>query len=146
MYCTKCGNKLKDNDKFCTRCGTKQFVSSIQIIGSTRDYEHNSDEEETANIIIDDLGIDKSLFEYKKSCEDYSTIAYKNFDLFRLKYTNNTRWIKVYINPSYKKEFIDNEIFSAQTNKNQIYWKSNIKSIFDYKEILLKGIKEIDKF
>ena len=21
-FCTKCGNKLEDNDKFCTKCGT----------------------------------------------------------------------------------------------------------------------------
>ena len=31
MYCTKCGNELKQNYKFCTRCGTKNkyFKSNV---------------------------------------------------------------------------------------------------------------------
>ena len=146
MYCTKCGNKLNDGDNFCTKCGTKQIVATIQIQGGTHEYEHDATEEEIANIIIDDLGLDRGLFEYKKPCEDYSTMAYKNIDLFRLKYTDKARWIKVYISKEAKKKYIDNELFKSQENKNQVYWKSNITSLFDYKDVLLLAIKQIETF
>lgn len=146
MYCTKCGNKLNDGDNFCTKCGTKQIVATITIQGGTRDYEHNADEEEIANLIVDDLGLDKALFEYKKPSEDYSTMTYKNVDLFRLKYTEKARWIKCFMSQEAKKIYADNELFKSQTNKGQVFWKSNINSIFDYKDVLLMGTEQIDKF
>lgn len=36
MYCRKCGNKLKENAKFCTKCGTsiitKEPVNYVQAM------------------------------------------------------------------------------------------------------------------
>lgn len=29
MYCRKCGNKMGDSEKFCTRCGTKVEPTDI---------------------------------------------------------------------------------------------------------------------
>lgn len=146
MYCTNCGNKLNDGANYCTRCGTKQIVATIQIQGGTRDYEHNADEEEIANLIVDDLGLDKALFKYTKPCQDYSTMTYKNVDLFRLKYTDKARWIKCFISKETRAKYSDDKLFESQKNKGQVYWKSTINSIFDYKDILLSATKQIDTF
>ena len=146
MYCTQCGNKLKNGDNFCTQCGARQFVATFQIVGTNREYEHNKDEEEVADLIIDDLGVNKDFFKYEKPSKDYLSIVYKNNTLFRLKYTEKARWIKIFMHQAYEKEYSESELFEAQKNKNELYWKSQIHNIFDYKEILLKAIKELDNF
>ena len=71
------------------------FAMKLNIGGVEQDYDHIKEEEEAANVIIDDLGIDKSMFEYVKPSQEYSTIRYKGFDLFRIKYTDNTKWIQL---------------------------------------------------
>ncbi len=154
MFCTKCGNKIQPSYNFCIKCGnpvngTKVFENNnVRITTYVKsvltEHDENKTEEETANLIVEDLGVDRSLFEYKKPAEDYSTITYKGNDLFRIKYTEKARWIRILMVKPYSDEYIDSEMFSAQTNKNQLFWKSTIKSIFDYKEVLLKAIKEID--
>lgn len=118
----------------------------ITIIGSTREYEHVESEKEAANIIIDDLGLDKSLFKYVKPCEDYSTIQYDDgADIFRIKYTDKTKWIKVLITTGMRDKYIDNPLFEADKKKKGIFWKSNIKDLHDYKDIILEGIKIRDE-
>ena len=141
-YCTKCGTKVEGDANYCIRCGNPLFKISVGIV--EQEYDHNETEEEISQNIIDDLGLDTSLFSYKKPCEDYSTITYKDVDLFRIKYTSKARWIKILMNTEMRKEYIDNSLFDAQKNKNQVFWKSNITSIFDYKEIILKAIDNID--
>ena len=117
----------------------------ITIIGSTREYEHVETEKEAANIIIDDLGLDKSLFKYIKPCEDYSTIQYDGADIFRIKYTDKTKWIKVLITTGMKEKYINNPLFDAEKKKNGIMWKSMINNLHDYKDIILEGISYRDE-
>ena len=114
---------------------------NITIQGSTKEYNHVDTEIEAANIIIDDLGIDKSLFNYIKPCEDYSTIQYKGFDLIRIKYTNNSKWIRIPMTTEMRKKYNNDPLFDAEKNKNKVMWKSNIKDLKDYKEILLEVIE-----
>jgi len=114
---------------------------NITIQGSTKEYNHVDTEVEAANIIIDDLGIDKSLFNYTKPCEDYSTIQYKGFDLIRIKYTNNSKWIRIPMTTEMRKKYNDDPLFDAEKNKNKVMWKSIIKDLKDYKEILLEVIE-----
>lgn len=141
-YCTKCGTKLVENAQYCTHCGSKVlFAVKLNIQGVEQEHEHVESEENAANIIIDDLGIDKSLFEYVKPSEDYSTIRYKGFDLFRIKCTENTKWIQVPMTTQMRKENKENTLFDAEKNKNKVFWKSNIKNLHDYKELLLETIK-----
>lgn len=114
----------------------------ITIIGATQEYEHIDAEIEAANTIIDDLGIDKTLFKYVKPCEDYSTIKYiDDVDLFRIKYTDNAKWIKVYMPPELKKKYMDDPLFDAEKKKTGVFWKSNINDLHDYKDIILEGIE-----
>ena len=114
----------------------------ITIQGATQEYAHVDAEIETANTIIDDLGIDKTLFKYVKPCEDYSTIQYiDDVDLFRIKYTDNAKWIKVYMPPELKKKYMDDPLFDAEKKKTGVFWKSNINDLHDYKDIILEGIE-----
>ena len=139
-YCTKCGTKVEENARYCTHCGGQLFVATLNIGGVEQDYEHVKTEEEAAKTIIDDLGIDKSLFEYVKPSQEYSTIRYKGFDLFRIKYTDNTKWIQVPMTTQMRKENMDNPLFDVEKNKNKVFWKSNITNLLDYKDLLLETI------
>ena len=112
-------------------------MGAITIKGSTQEYKHVNSEKEAANTIIDDLGIDKSLFEYVKPCDDYSTIQYKGFDFIRLKYTDKTKWVRIPMTTEMRKKYIDEPLFDVEPNKNKVMWKSNIKDLHDYKNILL---------
>jgi len=118
----------------------------ITIIGSTREYEHVESEKEAANIIIDDLGLDKSLFKYIKPCEDYSTIQYVDgADIFRIKYTDKTKWIQVLMTTDMRKKYKDNPLFDAEKKKSKVFWKSKINDLHDYKDIILEGISYRDE-
>lgn len=140
-YCTKCGAKLEENAKYCSHCGNQVlFAVKLNVGGVEQEYEHVKSEEDAANIIIEDLGLDKSLFDYAKPCEDYSTIRYKGFDLFRIKYTDNTKWIRVPMTTKMRKANMDNKLFDAEKNKNKVMWKSDINNLLDYKELLLETI------
>lgn len=113
----------------------------ITIQGATQEYEHVATEIEAANTIIDDLGIDKSLFKYVKPCDDYSTIQYKGFDFIRIKYTDNSKWIRIPMTTEMRKKYMDDPLFDAEKNKNKVMWKSTIKDLRDYKDILLEVIE-----
>lgn len=104
--------------------------------------KHNKTEEKVIESIMNSIGI--SDYTIEKKSDDYTSLLYKERDLFRIKYTDKAQWISILMFPNMRKEFADNELFSAQKNKNQVFWKSNIKNIFDYKEILLEAIKQID--
>lgn len=116
----------------------------ITIIGATREYEHVEAEKEAADIILDDLGLDKSLFKYVKPCVDYSTIQYRDDDLFRIKYTDRAKWIQIPVPNDMREKYKDDPLFEAQKKKNVLMWKSNITDLHDYKDLLLGTIEEIN--
>ena len=122
------------------------FHDVITIKGSTQEYEHVAEEDEAANIIINDLGIDKSLLKCKKPCEDYTTLQYKDGDLIRIKYTDKSKWIRVPMTTDMRKKYKDDPLFDAEKNKNKVMWKSNIENLHDYKNILLEVIKIRDDY
>ena len=140
-YCTKCGTKLVENAKYCTNCGNQVlFGVKLNFSDIDQQHQHVKLEEDAANTIIDDLGIDKSLFEYAKPSDNYSTIRYKGIDLFRIKYTDNTKWIQVPMTKQMRKANMDNPLFDTEKNKNKVFWKSNINNLLDYKDLLLQTI------
>lgn len=122
------------------------FHDVINIKGVRQEYEHVAEEDEAANIIINDLGIDKSLLKCIKPCEDYTTIQYKDGDLIRIKYTDKVKWIRVRTTPEIREKYKDDPLFDAEKSKNKVMWKSNIENLHDYKNILLETIKIIDEY
>lgn len=140
-FCSNCGSKVEEDSKYCGKCGNLLYSVSFNIQGTTNEYEFVDTEIEAADTIIDNLGIDKSLFKYVKPSNDYTTIQYKDYDFVRLKYTNNAKWIKIPMSTEMKKKYKDNSLFDAEENKNKVMWKSNIKDLHDYKNILLEVIE-----
>lgn len=139
-YCTKCKKIIYDDSYICPNCKSELLNVEFNIVGSEQDYKHVKSEEDAAMIIIDNLGIDKSLFEYVKPCEDYSTIRYKGFDFIRIKYTDNSKWIQIPMTTKMRNANMDNPLFEEEKNKNKVFWKSKIRSLLDYKELLLEVI------
>lgn len=45
MYCPKCGNKLSENDVFCSKCGAKIVLDNQnKKVGQQRDFNDNSNQ------------------------------------------------------------------------------------------------------
>ena len=115
------------------------------------------EERENKNYVIEKSILEKwiSIFEnehYKnhfgivQNSSDYTTLQYNNFDLIRLKYSDKVRWIKIFLTKEDKVVYLNNELFSSQKNKNELYWKSIInddKDINKYINIIKHRIDEI---
>lgn len=54
MFCTNCGNKLNQNDKFCNLCGTQNIVdqSNQEIESNIIDNEMNLTNQESDNLVV----------------------------------------------------------------------------------------------
>ena len=111
---------------------------------SSGDKPQNEDENRIIYAILDKLDVDTEMCKIEKNSTDYTTLKYKQYDLLRIKYTNGAKWIKILmVNKEIKNEYMDNPLFEAQKNKNEIMWKSTIDNIDDYIDILNKVIKNI---
>ena len=85
-------------------------------------------EKQILEIIIDSLKekFEKDNFKIEAKSDDYLTLLYKNGDIVRIKYSDRSKWISIFIPPKYKKEFENDILFETQKNKNQLFWKSKI--------------------
>ena len=113
-------------------------------------------EEPTTSISYDDevsilnSFIDSYLSEYKdklqvvSNTQDYTTLQYNEIDLIRLKYSDKSKWITIFIPPKYKNDYIDNELFITQKNKNQLQWKSIINDKSDLSKFADICIRDIE--
>lgn len=111
---------------------------------SSGDKPQNEDENRIIYAIFDKLDVDTEMCKIEKNSTDYTTLKYKQYDLLRIKYTNGAKWIKILMaNKELKNEYMNNPLFEAQKNKNEIMWKSTIDNIDDYIDILNKVIKNI---
>lgn len=106
--------------------------------------EMNPDEVEAINVILEKLNYEGD-FSIKKTSITYTTLLYKQYDLFRIRVDKNERSIRIFMPPELKDKYIDNKLFTNQKNKNQLYWFSYINNLFDYNDILLDVIEWINK-
>ncbi len=109
----------------------------------------NNNEKIILEKIIDMLKGDFEISNFKiiAKSDAYLTLTYMKRDIVRLKYTNNTKWISIFIMPKYKKDYENEPIFEAQKNKNQLFWKSkitddNIGKYIDYINIACTEIQK----
>lgn len=66
MYCTKCGKKLRNGDKFCSQCGESVQIDAPKLLPeSQRDY---ASLEESVKSVIDEV--------IEKGCIDDDTAQY----------------------------------------------------------------------
>lgn len=83
-------------------------------------------------------------FAIEHNCKDYTTLKYKDYDIVRLKYGNQAKWIKLFVQD--KKKYINDPLFEAQNNKNELYWKSTLNTIEDldkYINIIKERLEKI---
>lgn len=106
--------------------------------------EMNPDEVEAINAILEKLNYEGD-FSIKKTSITYTTLLYKQYDLFRIRVDKNERSIRIFMPLELKSKYIDNKLFTNQKNKNQLYWFSYINNLFDYNDILLDVIEWINK-
>ena len=87
MFCSNCGNKLKDDEKFCGNCGTERPIDNstgIQNIMLNDRVEHNENKSTKSNRVYID---DKNSFVIKNPGDTTKvTFAVPNNDLY-----NNTK-------------------------------------------------------
>lgn len=105
----------------------------------------NENENKVIYAIMDKLGVNSSMYRIEKNSDDYTTLKYKQYDLIRVKFTNNTKWIKILmVDKELKNKYNDDPLFESQKNKNELMWKSIINNIYDYNDILKQVIEKID--
>ena len=95
----------------------------------TKERIKNVDENTILSKIATDLKI--SNYEIVNNSDDYTTLKYKEYDLIRLKYTDRSKWISLFLTKEDRDSNIDNPLFEVQKNKKQLFWKSFITQDFD---------------
>ena len=108
----------------------------------------NNNEVSILKKIIDDLNLKDAVV--NTNTTDYTTLNYKHRDIVRLKYTDKTKWISIYLTDNDKKEYIDSPLFEAQKKKTQFLWKSKLENddLNQYYKFIKNScdfIDEIDK-
>lgn len=121
-----------------------------EIITEKRENEINLNEKMILESIIENLEneFNKSNFSIVASTTNYLTLKYKEYDIARIKYTNKSKWISVFIvNKDLRSQYENNKLFETQKNKKQLHWKSILSNedISDYLKILRVACEDINK-
>lgn len=127
----------------------KYFKPSF-LVEKKEEYKSKNFEIEYAvlNRLLKKIAKNYAKFKIVENCKDYATMQFNDVDIIRLKYTDKTKWIKIFIPPKYKNNYINNILFEEQQNKNQLHWKSSFLNEDDldkYIDIIKKGIKFLEK-
>ena len=101
----------------------------------------NYNEYDVCNYFIEELiklGKDDTLFRIEQRSDRYLSLIYGNNNFLRVHISkvDDTKWITIAMFNSYRKKYIDSELFLAQTNKNQIHWKADIQDFNDLKKFI----------
>ena len=120
-------------------------ITSEFLVGKQQEYDNpNAQTEE--NILVDFMKYFNVGLYVEHNSKDYTTLKYKDYDLLRLKFGSNARWVKVFI-PT-RDRYINDPLFEEHTKKNELYWKSSIVRVQDLQKfinILNEDIEFIDK-
>lgn len=149
LICLKCKNKMEKEGNYCSQCGADMSIYGFKMelnVGNPKEHEAVPEEEAILNSFVDSLNYSKDDFTIKKPSENYTTLAYKEYDIVRLKYTDIAKWVELPVIKDMKKKYIDNSLFEENT-KNKVFWKSYLKSpdLSAYKEIIDYYLLELNK-
>lgn len=99
-----------------------EIIKKQELVG-------NKDEYEIFEYIIKKMeNFNNSDFNIISNTNDYLTLEYKNYDICRIKYTDKSKWISIFISKKDRENNINNPLFNIQKNKNQLFWKSIIEN------------------
>ena len=118
------------------------FKNNHIIVNDT--IEQNPKEFEILNNLKDELNLKEAIINVNTT--DYSTLNYKKYDIVRLKYTDRSKWISLFLTSQDKKAYENSPLFAAQKKKTQLFWKSNILNddLSEYYNIIKNKCNEID--
>lgn len=125
------------------------FEASI-LVGRKEEKKESNSYDTEVDILTD--FIESYLSDYKdkldivSNCDKYTTLKYGDYDLIRLKYSDNTKWLTIFINPKMKEDFENSELFISQKNKNQLHWKSILSDRTDLSKFVDIAIRDIELF
>lgn len=98
------------------------------------------------------ISSDRSLkysFSIEHKSLDYTTLVYRNTDLARVKWTEETHYIKLFISSDLLSKYKNDPRFDSQKNKNEIMWRCNLQFVNDIETlypIILDVFDSIDGY
>ena len=118
--------------------------------GEKRDVNASDGELAIFNIVksflIEAGAASNSVVLFRRS-DSYVTIKCR-VEIARVKYTERARWVSFQIADSLRDKYVESDLFSAQKNKGQLFWKSSLSDVSDlvsdpaYQEIIVAAYKE----
>ena len=126
---------------------TISFENGVPSISSSFEKTLNLStfEKDAVDIFMSLLcdSVDCSKIRLERRSESYVSMFYGDHnDFLRFKMSEKTKWISIRLCPEDCSSNIDNPLFSAQKNKKQLHWKSQILSLSDlpiYKSFLINA-------
>lgn len=120
------------------------FENGKPIIKRTGEHEINSDEEAILNELIKYLDYDETKFKIKANSTNYTTLYCNYYEMCRLKSGAKSQWISV--NMDGLDVDVNDPLFELEKNKNQLFWKSDLRNLNELipllNEIIEKHIKK----
>lgn len=107
---------------------------TISIDRHEREVCLNSEEKEFIDLVYSYLSprVDSSLLRLEKRSDNYTTLVYGEYnDFLRFRLSPRTKWLSLRLPFDVMADNMDNPLFSAQKNKNQLHWKAKFDSIED---------------
>ena len=155
--CSECDNIIDKNVETCPFCnglvtGEEARIKAniigfgkVEFIKYLKVRKNNIKEQQVLNNIISKLN-NKDLI-IQKNSDNYTTLCYKGFNLARMYVNSKTKIIKLLLTSNDKKKYIDDPLFSIQSNKKEVLWSSlySDNNIDTYIKLIQNKIEEIDK-
>lgn len=94
----------------------------------------HEDEERACEYFIDELvkkGRNRDKFKIEHRAQEYTSLVYGLSDFIRIKITDNTKWISIFVSDEDKKKYENSPLFVKQIDKAAFHWKSYFESFDD---------------
>lgn len=141
-------------DAFKKKNSSTIVISTAPEPGPTEAKINAIEEEEgICNDIIrrikEDRPQQKHDWEIRHRSQDYTTLAYRNSDLLRVKWTENSHWIRIQMDGENATKHENDPIFSHQEKKTELMWrvpcntKEDIDTLYPY---ILEAWDSIENF
>ena len=117
----------------------------ISHYGELRDVNATDEEIEIYNILQSYVS---DPLELVRKSDSYVSVMHGDRDLARIKFTERAHWISFQIVDSMRGKYAESDLFRAQSNKGQLFWKSNLNNVSDvvnepaYKELFVAAYNE----
>ncbi|MEE3324177.1 MAG: hypothetical protein VZR33_02495 [Methanosphaera sp.] len=99
----------------------------------------NQNDADVIKEIIKHLDYDETGFRIVANSSNYTTLYYKLYEIFRLKSGSRSQWLSLNMDGLDRDE--SNPIFDLQKNKNQLFWKSDLRNLDELIPLINQSIE-----